>query len=231
MGSYQIDKIREDVWAIGDGIVRMFLIDGKDQSVLIDTGCGSGNPDETIRALAAGQVSVINTHSHGDHTAANGQFHRFYMHEADREVIQLSCPPDARIWNVKEGDIISVGDISLEVIEIPGHTPGSIALLDKKRRILFSGDMLASGYPIYMQYQGQDLEQFHQSVLKIINRMSEFDILCPCHGELKVDKTDLLTLEKCCAGILNGTIRAGQTELSGRSFTRSYTCENIVVLH
>ena len=39
-----------------------------------------------------------------------------------------------------QGDIIDLGDRPLKIIDIPGHTPGSIAILDVKNRVLISGD-------------------------------------------------------------------------------------------
>ena len=46
---------------------------------------------------------------------------------------------------VRDGNSIDLGGRRLEVIEIPGHTPGSIAILDVERRILFSGDTVQDG--------------------------------------------------------------------------------------
>ncbi|MGF2526011.1 MBL fold metallo-hydrolase, partial [Ralstonia pseudosolanacearum] len=50
-----------------------------------------------------------------------------------------------QIQPVYHGDIISLGHRDLEVISLPGHTPGSIAVLDRKYRALFSGDPIQDG--------------------------------------------------------------------------------------
>ena len=206
MAYYQIHKLQEGLWAVEDGVVRMFLLDGGTGAFLMDTGCSGQDLMTAVRPLVSGEISVINTHCHGDHTAGNRFFRKFYMHEKDRADIRPACPADAEIITVTEGSRILTGNAKLEVIEIPGHTPGSIALLDRENRILFSGDMFAKGFPIYMQYPGQDMEKYHQSMLKVIERMPEYDRICPCHGELRLTKEDLYHVEQCCAGILNGTI-------------------------
>ena len=48
---------------------------------------------------------------------------------------------ESRIIPVKEGDIIDLGARPLEIIDNPGHTPGSIAILDINNRVLIGGDI------------------------------------------------------------------------------------------
>ena len=48
---------------------------------------------------------------------------------------------------VKEGDALSIGSLSLEILNLPGHTPGCICLFEKENKSLFTGDVLfASGF-------------------------------------------------------------------------------------
>ncbi|MBW9152261.1 MBL fold metallo-hydrolase [Clostridium estertheticum] len=49
---------------------------------------------------------------------------------------------------VKEGHVFDLGERELEVMYLPGHTNGSIALLDRKNRVLFSGDTISSHFKI-----------------------------------------------------------------------------------
>ena len=86
---------------------------------------------------------------------------------------------------LKDGDKIG----NLKVIELPGHTPGSIALLDEQRRALFAGDTLrwdgsmVTGAP--RQY-AWDAEKEKASIGKIVQ--FDFDVMMPGHGEvLKAD--------------------------------------------
>ena len=46
---------------------------------------------------------------------------------------------------IREGDVLDLGGRRLEIIHLPGHTPGSIALLDTANRVLISGDPIQDG--------------------------------------------------------------------------------------
>jgi glyoxylase-like metal-dependent hydrolase (beta-lactamase superfamily II) len=46
---------------------------------------------------------------------------------------------------VEDGDLVDLGDRSFEVLHLPGHTPGSIGLLDRRSGVLFSGDVIYDG--------------------------------------------------------------------------------------
>ena len=202
-GRYQIISIKEGIWAIQDDTVRMYLLNGKTASVLIDTGYGKGDLEAAVRPYASGKLRVINTHCHHDHISGNRQFHYFYMHERDRDEISQACPEDAVIETVKDGELITAGEISLEVIAIPGHTPGSITLLDRKDRILFSADSFAKEFPIYMQFPGQNLRNYRDSIQKMTALSEHFDRICPCHGELVIEKEYMEKTLNCVDKILS----------------------------
>ncbi len=73
---------------------------------------------------------------------------------------------------------------SMEVVHVPGHTPGSIALYDPSRKVLFSGDVLRyqegrlAGPPDRFT---MDLEESRRSVEKL--KSIDFETLCAGHGE------------------------------------------------
>ena len=92
--------------------------------------------------------AIVTTHQHWDHwqvlgevVAATGA--RTIAGEHDHDGI--SVPTDALL---ADGDTLTVGDSTLEIIELVGHTPGSVALLyrgDPERPHLFTGDCLFPG--------------------------------------------------------------------------------------
>lgn len=59
-------------------------------------------------------------------------------------VLQPVTPTRALV----EGDVVDLGDRSLEVLHLPGHSPGSIALLDRETATLFSGDVVYDDEPL-----------------------------------------------------------------------------------
>lgn len=230
---YQTIRITDGVWTIEDGNVRMYLVDGGTEAVLIDTGNGSGDLRTLVSSLVSGEITVVNTHFHGDHTSANGQFSgsRFMMGAADLEVIRPACPEGAEICVVQEGDQIQAGTASLTVIEIPGHTPGSIALLDEQHGILFSADSVAKHFPVYMQFPGQDTEKYLASLRKLKGLQDKYDRICPCHGELEVGLEYLDKMIHCCEGILDGSIKPGTALNSEGALERAYWYEDVFIFH
>ena len=68
----------------------------------------------------------------------------------------------------------SSADSHLEVIHLPGHTPGSIGILYSKEKLLCTGDMLFESFPMLDHYPGQGSRQdFKESMKKIINMINQ----------------------------------------------------------
>ena len=231
--AYNVIPIMDGVWTIEDGTVRMYLVDGGAGALLIDTGFGSGDLRELVSTLVKGEITVINTHCHGDHTTGNAQFPGavFYMGEADAEAIRPACPEGAEIRVVHEGDVVSAGTARVTVLEIPGHTPGSIALLDEQHRILFSADSVAKHFPVYMQFPGQDVEKYLAALRKMKSLQDKYDRICPCHGELEVEFEYMDKMIRCCEGILDGSLKAGTALNSAGTVERAYWFEDVAIFH
>ena len=122
--------------------------------VIIDPG---GNPESIIKAveeLGGKPIAVLLTHGHFDHTLAVAKIKRSF----DIPLMYNKKEYDSGIYNNKqadkwlnEGDSISVGDITLNVLETPGHSPGSLCFYSKDVKedngqkmdgIIFSGDLI-----------------------------------------------------------------------------------------
>ena len=142
---------------------NMYLILGSQKALLIDTGCGLFPLKPIVDKLIRNrELIVFNTHSHFDHRGSNDEFGIIYIHE--NEVKSASMPfnismlkdspkeivsiyknrnfvyqPPSEVKMLKEGDIIDLGGISIEIIHTPGHSIGSISLLTNKKE-LFTGD-------------------------------------------------------------------------------------------
>lgn len=91
-------------------------------------------------------------------------------------------PPVEPTQLLEDGDPIDLGERILEVIHTPGHSPGSICLLDKKNKILFTGDTFFPG-PLYAHPQDVNVDDYMASIAKLKNRLDEYDYLCSGHND------------------------------------------------
>ena len=91
-------------------------------------------------------------------------------------------PPVNPTALLEDGDTIELGGRTLEVIHTPGHSPGSICLLDKKNRIIFTGDTFFPG-PLYAYPEDVDIEDYITSIDTLKERLDEYDYLCSGHND------------------------------------------------
>ncbi len=100
------------------------------------------------------------------------------------------------------------GGYIIEVIEIPGHTPGSICLLDRKRRLLFSGDAVVYSPTFIFSAKGEKknpkatVESYRESLLKLKERAGEFDGIYAGHSVLNMPPSIITEKILCCEDIM-----------------------------
>ncbi len=201
---YEAHPIADNFYEIAQGGVRCFLFTGDNFALLIDTGFG-GELKSVVEAITDKPIKLLHTHCDRDHIGASAQFEELYMHPAEfacclkKNNIRLPLQP---VW---EGDCIEVGGYCLEVVLIPGHTPGSIALLDRKHRFLISGDSVQNG-TVYMFGEGRDLCAFEASMAKLQELQGAFDVIYPSHGDLTVTPDTIGKLHSLASEINRGIL-------------------------
>ena len=121
-----------------DDWVRQFLIVGEEEALLIDTGVEESHVAEAVRQITSLPVRVVLTHGDHDHAGGLGAFGSCLVHPEDADML----PPEIRWQPLREGDTLECGGYRFEVLHIPGHTPGSIALLDREHGLLLPGDSI-----------------------------------------------------------------------------------------
>jgi len=95
-----------------------------------------------------------------------------------------------RLW--QEGDIIDLGGFQLEVILIPAHTPGGIALLDRQRRLMFTGDTVIT-WPVWLQLdESQPPDVVFATYAKLASYADVVDRVLPAHS-LEMYPSSILT--------------------------------------
>jgi glyoxylase-like metal-dependent hydrolase (beta-lactamase superfamily II) len=104
---------------------------------------------------------------------------------------------------VKDGDRIELGKRTLEVIYTPGHSPGSMCLLDAEQRLLFTGDHFFPG-PLYAHAPDVNFPQYIESNRKLVDRIDEFDRLLSGHNDPWVESEVLIRVSDAFTNILQG---------------------------
>ena len=99
------------------------------------------------------------------------------------DVWRWADTPLPRLTPVDAGFTFDLGGRILEVVPLPGHTPGSIGLFDRANRLLFSGDAVHSGQ-IWMQLpESNSLADFHRMLVRLQPLRPEFDWLLWGHSQ------------------------------------------------
>ena len=99
--------------------------------------------------------------------------------------------------------VFHLGGRDIEVIPTPGHTPGSICLLDRKNRLLFTGDTIcAQGILLHFKGECCPPEMFHNSVKQLLSLQDTFDTIWPGHHGYPLDKGYLEEYEICSRQII-----------------------------
>ena len=182
--SFEVAKISDGFYSFFQRGVRAFLVEGSEKALLVDT-CYEGELRKLCESLTDKPITVVITHSDPDHVGCVSQFDEFYMHPAEysRYVDKYGELKNVRpVW---EGDIFDLGVTKYEVVLLPGHTPGSIALFERDKRHIIGGDSVQA-HPIYMFNSGRELLSFAASMDKLISMESEFDFVYSSHGQLEV---------------------------------------------
>jgi len=148
-----ISKLKDKVWVVETtDMTTMYIIEGEDKAMLIDTGTDCKALDQVVRRITQKPLYVVLTHNHPDHAGNIYYFDEIYMHPNDTAIHLGNDEYKGKIHFVKEGDVFDLGGIKLDVYLMPGHTPGSIILVDKASGICYSSDAFGSG-AVWLQLQ------------------------------------------------------------------------------
>lgn len=184
MENTNVQIIREDehTFRIEDNYVRFFLLEGDDKALLIDSGVDTPNAKEIAQSLTEKPLFLLNSHGDGDHTSGNAAFASYYIGEEDYIACNMAEKfPFSKPVFLEEGQVIDLGGSPLIIYKIPGHTVGSVAILDVNARTIYTGDSVSTAF-IYMFGQHRSVEQYEKSLEKLIRLRDRYDVIRPSHG-------------------------------------------------
>lgn len=209
-------QVRDGIFHIGDGRDNFCtLVVGNTGAVLFDTMLGFDDLKGYVADLTGFSPMVINSHCHFDHIGGNHQFDRVYMSreelpllelghsristltrtlEADLSVMECCYTDRERISVLEPGTVLDLGGRTVEVIPLPGHTPGSIGLLCREDRLLLAGDALSPQYCIFFR-ESLPLEVSRQTIHGLW--ALPFDHFLSSHFDLVFQKKIIRKFEAC----------------------------------
>lgn len=198
-----IAQIANKTWCINEfGMDAMFLLEGDEKALLIDTGTGTFDLKKTIETLTQKPVIVALTHGHVDHAGGIGQFDEIHLHEGDFEMarsialedrqgyadmlIQMSNGVFApitctefdnkpKLVALREGEDIELGNRLVKVYETAGHTEGGLSFLDVKERIMISGDACNPNILLFDNKEKNSISEILKTAEKLKGLQPQFD--------------------------------------------------------
>lgn len=164
MEYYKVTKLTEHISQITDVTgASAFLVTGRERAALLDTCCGYHSLKDVVKELTDLPLDVILTHGHCDHGGGAAEFDRVWLNEEDWKEYEEQGTVEMRASYValtlenfdrneflpprtegflplKDGQLFSLGDITLEAVAVPGHTRGMTCILIREEKILLLGD-------------------------------------------------------------------------------------------
>ena len=216
-----IVKLDSKTWRIEDGFVYFYLLAGTQKALMIDSGVTPNDAFKLASELTSLPVILANTHGDGDHMAGNKSFGEFYLNHEDYNRRQTKENfADCKWHDLTEGMVFDLGERDIEVIEIPGHTYGSVAFLDVTNRVLYSGDTVSDAI-IYLFGEHRNTAAFKDSLIKLANMENRYDVIYPAHGTPVVGKNHAQKVLEDWEGVMNGTLEWTPETLFGNK-VRTY---------
>ena len=192
-------QLEDGLWMIDDGICHCYLVTGRDRAILLDTGLGVGNIRETTAGITDLPLTLVITHEHMDHLGGVSLFTDAYISE-----IEAGClPGSVTAHYVKDGELFDLGGRVLEVMALPGHSVGSIALLNRAEGYMLTGDLFESE-KILLHCPTSDPEQYFGSLKRVLALRDQVTRLYPAHLDYPLGMDLVEKVYACVAEYLTG---------------------------
>ncbi|MEM2182865.1 MAG: MBL fold metallo-hydrolase [Candidatus Bathyarchaeia archaeon] len=172
------------------------------EALVIDPGLSANEAERLFREIMKYSLQVkyiVNTHGHMDHISGNALVKErtgatIMIHEYDADMLinpmenlsgimglsVISPPPDLTL---KDEDKIRVGNLEIDVLHTPGHTPGSISLYCRSEGVVFTGDTLFAGAVGRTDFPGSSHRMLIESIREKLLILPDETIAYPGHGE------------------------------------------------
>ena len=188
---------------------NLWLVAGRERALLIDAGVGVAPLRPVVEAITGLPLICLLTHSHYDHIGGGWEFPDRWAHPAEAAILADPTPsatmwqgwltdaafaavphpgfsmagyglkPAAPSRSVVHGDVVDLGQRSLTVLHVPGHSPGLLALHDAAAGLLFTSDALYEGR-MFFDLPGSDVDAAVASIAALASL--PVSMVHPGHG-------------------------------------------------
>ena len=170
--------------------------------IFVDPGCATKHEEAVLSAFILEHdlevTKVVNTHWHIDHIVGNAYVKQTYgvplaIHPQDAFLLALSpqyaqqygmtyCEPTVAEQMLEAGDKIKVGASQLQVLHVPGHSPGHIALYSAEDKFCVVGDVLFRNHVGRIDLPGGDYHTLIKSIQEQLLTLEDETIVYSGHG-------------------------------------------------
>lgn len=194
---------RDDIavlsWVVGPIQTSIYVVGCRqtNQAVIIDAGGNANGLLEAIDSRDWELSEVWLTHAHVDHVAGlndvkDAQDVPILLHEADKPIYEAAVqqgmmfgfdiePLPTVDQYVEEGEVVNVGNLSAQVMWLPGHSPGSVAFYFEEQGLFFGGDVVFAGSIGRIDLPGADPDAMKES-LQRVKQLPDDTVIFPGHG-------------------------------------------------
>ena len=216
---------------VGVASANMYLLVGQERAALVDSGMGIGDIRSEITQIMDLPCMVLNTHFHWDHIGANAAFSQRAIHHSEADLVaqepdisrwrlaaqsaaaravlppsfdpgayRIAAKPPTRLLH--DGDTVDLGGGMLQVLHIPGHSPGHVAYLDGASGMLFTGDAAYLG-PVFACFEGSDPHALARSARRLAG-IPGVTAICPGHNDVITEPGWLAEFAGCVEAAVSG---------------------------
>lgn len=160
----------------GDNFSYLMADEDVNEAAVVDSSFNSGEIIKILKAKKFNLKYIFNTHGHSDHTAGNSELKSTF----GAKIVAYKLAKVNFDVAVDDGDLLTLGKISLKIIYTPGHSPDSICILIDNRKLL-TGDTLFVGECGRTDLSGGNSKNLYHSLFSKLLKLDDAIEVYPGH--------------------------------------------------